>query len=106
MLGSVEGIAPGDPRGAFGGDDDTHDCGTIDTSRIEYAGFRFGADNELNGLTVGGCGDQTVLSYIQSPPRSRRRRRVLWWNRCQSQSSHRTGPATMVSTGTRASEAP
>jgi hypothetical protein len=64
-VGSVEGIAPGNPRGAFGGDDDTHDCGTMRYVRIEYAGFQFGGDNELNGLTVGGCGDQTVLSYIQ-----------------------------------------
>ena len=64
-VGSVEGIAPGNPRGAFGGDDDTHDCGTMQYVRIEYAGFQFGNDNELNGLTVGGCGDQTTLSYIQ-----------------------------------------
>lgn len=64
-VGSIEGIAPGDPRGEFGGDDDTHDCGTMRYVRIEYAGFQFGNDNELNGLTVGGCGDQTELSYIQ-----------------------------------------
>lgn len=64
-VGSVEGIAPGNPRGAFGGNDDTHDCGTMQYVRIEYAGFQFGEDNELNGLTVGGCGDQTTLSYIQ-----------------------------------------
>lgn len=64
-VGSVEGIAPGNPRGAFGGNADTHDCGTMQYVRIEYAGFQFGDDNELNGLTVGGCGDQTTLSYIQ-----------------------------------------
>ncbi len=64
-VGSIEGIAPGNPRGAFGGNDDTHDCGTMRYVRIEYAGFQFGDDNELNGLTVGGCGDQTTLSYIQ-----------------------------------------
>ncbi|MBT8450588.1 MAG: hypothetical protein KJO40_01350 [Deltaproteobacteria bacterium] len=65
-VGSIEGIAPGNPRGAFGGDDDTHDCGTLRYVRIEYAGFQFGNDNELNSLTVGGCGDQTELSYIQA----------------------------------------
>lgn len=64
-VGSIEGIAPGNPRGQFGGGDDTHDCGTLRYVRIEYAGFQFGNDNELNGLTVGGCGDQTELSYIQ-----------------------------------------
>jgi len=64
-VGSVEGIAPGKERGQFGGDDDSHDCGTLRYVRIEYAGFNFGDNNELNGLTVGGCGDQTELSYIQ-----------------------------------------
>lgn len=64
-VGSIEGIAPEDPKGAFGGNDDTHDCGTLNYVRIEYAGFQFGADNELNGLTVGGCGDRTDLSYVQ-----------------------------------------
>ncbi len=64
-VGSIEGISPGNPRGQFGGNDDTHDCGTMRYVRIEYAGFQFGNDNELNGLTVGGCGDQTELSYIQ-----------------------------------------
>ncbi|MGB5503267.1 MAG: hypothetical protein WBM75_12780 [Polyangiales bacterium] len=64
-VGSIEGISPDNPRGQFGGNDDTHDCGTMRYVRIEYAGFQFGNDNELNGLTVGGCGDQTELSYIQ-----------------------------------------
>ncbi|MGB5266936.1 MAG: hypothetical protein WBN30_10130 [Polyangiales bacterium] len=64
-VGSIEGISPDNPRGAFGGNDDTHDCGTMTYVRIEYAGAVFGDDNELNGLTVGGCGDQTKLSYIQ-----------------------------------------
>ncbi|MEM7138498.1 MAG: hypothetical protein AAF500_18100 [Myxococcota bacterium] len=65
-VGSIEGISPDNPRGAFGGNDDTHDCGTMNYVRIEYAGSVFGDDNELNSLTVGGCGDQTELSYIQT----------------------------------------
>ncbi|MGB5811111.1 MAG: hypothetical protein WBG86_11310 [Polyangiales bacterium] len=65
-VGSIEGISPDNPRGAFGGNDDTHDCGTMRYVRIEYAGSVFGDDNELNSLTVGGCGDQTDLSYIQT----------------------------------------
>jgi hypothetical protein len=64
-VGSIEGISPNNPRGAFGGDDDTHNCGTLRYVRIEYAGSVFGDDNELNGLTVGGCGSDTELSYIQ-----------------------------------------
>ncbi len=64
-VSGIEGIAATEPRGEFGGDDDTHDCGTLRYVRIEYAGAVFGPDNELNGLTVAGCGDQTELSYIQ-----------------------------------------
>ncbi len=50
---------------AYGGTDDTHNCGTLRYVRIEYGGFVFGEDNELNGLTVGGCGSDTTLEYIQ-----------------------------------------
>ncbi|MDH3817604.1 MAG: hypothetical protein OES21_03255, partial [Myxococcales bacterium] len=64
-VGSIEGIAVGEERGKFGGNDDSHDCGTLSYVRIEYAGAVFGDDNELNGLTVGGCGSDTTLEYIQ-----------------------------------------
>ena len=63
--GSIEGISPDNPRGKFGGNDDSHDCGTLQYVRIEYAGAVFGDDNELNGLTVGGCGSDTTLDHIQ-----------------------------------------
>ncbi len=63
--GAIEGISPSDTRGTYGGTDDAHDCGTIRYARIEYAGFRFGMDNELNGLTVGSCGTGTELDFIQ-----------------------------------------
>jgi hypothetical protein len=64
-VGSIEGISPDNPRGQFGGNDDSDDCGTLRYVRIEYAGSVFGEDNELNGLTVGGCGSETELSYVQ-----------------------------------------
>ena len=64
-VANIEGLPDTENRGTFGGNDDTHDCGTIEYARIEFAGFRFGNDNELNGLTVGGCGSQTTLDYIQ-----------------------------------------
>jgi len=64
--GSVEGIDPGEDRGKYGGDDPAHDCGTLRYVRVEFAGFTFGEDNELNSLTVGGCGTGTTLEYIQT----------------------------------------
>ena len=62
---NIEGLDPGEARGQYGGDDATHDCGTLRYVRIEWAGFVFGDDNELNGLTLGGCGSDTVLEHIQ-----------------------------------------
>ncbi|NNE20749.1 MAG: hypothetical protein HKN10_19945 [Myxococcales bacterium] len=64
-VANIEGLPDTEDRGQFGGNDDAHNCGTIEYARIEFAGFRFGADNELNGLTVGGCGSATTLDYIQ-----------------------------------------
>ncbi len=62
---NVEGIDPGEGRGQYGGSDDAHDCGTLRYVRIEWAGFDFAAANELNGLTVAGCGSETELDFIQ-----------------------------------------
>ncbi|MGE0549842.1 MAG: hypothetical protein AB7O24_17000 [Kofleriaceae bacterium] len=44
----------------------THDCGKLTYARIEYAGFALAVDNELNGLTVAGCGTATEIDYVQS----------------------------------------
>ena len=62
---NIEGLDPSDARSVFGGKDDAHDCGEIKYARIEFAGFMLSMDNELNGLTVGACGTDTKLSYIQ-----------------------------------------
>lgn len=42
-----------------------HYGGELVYVRIEYAGASIATDNELNGLTLGGVGDATVLDYIQ-----------------------------------------
>jgi hypothetical protein len=62
---NIEGLDPEEERGIYGGDDADHNCGTLRYVRIEWAGFTFGEDNELNGLTLGGCGRDTTLDYIQ-----------------------------------------
>ena len=51
---------------SYGGSDSAHNCGTMSYVRIEYAGFTFGTDNELNSLTLGGCGSATSLDHIQT----------------------------------------
>ncbi|MEM7609026.1 MAG: hypothetical protein AAF411_27065, partial [Myxococcota bacterium] len=62
---NIEGLDPGEARGQYGGDNAAHDCGSLRYVRIEWAGFVFGEDNELNGLTLGGCGTDTGLDFIQ-----------------------------------------
>ena len=42
-----------------------HDCGRLEYARVEYAGFLLSPDNELNGLTLGGCGSATKIDYVQ-----------------------------------------
>ena len=64
-VANIEGLAPTVNEGLFGGDDPGHDCGTLRYVRIEFAGNELSQDNELNGLSVGGCGTGTELSYIQ-----------------------------------------
>lgn len=61
----VEGVDSRDIRGQFGGQVEQGSCGTLRYVRIEYAGFEAFPDNELNGLTLGGCGPQTDISYVQ-----------------------------------------
>ena len=61
----IEGLPATDPNAVYGGSDDSHDCGRLEYVRVEFAGFIIAGDNELNGITVGGCGSQTKLSYLQ-----------------------------------------
>lgn len=60
----IEGI-PDDPRGAYGGSDPSESCGTLQYARIEFAGFEAFEGNELNGLSMGGCGAGTIVRYVQ-----------------------------------------
>ncbi|MCB9603288.1 MAG: hypothetical protein H6722_33370 [Sandaracinus sp.] len=62
---TVEGLPPDAALGEYGGTDAAHDCGTLRYVRIEWAGFEFAMDKEFNGLTVAGCGSDTVLEHIQ-----------------------------------------
>lgn len=39
--------------------------GVLRYVRIEYAGYAFLPDKEINGLTFGGVGNQTVVDYVQ-----------------------------------------
>jgi hypothetical protein len=48
----------------YGGTDVADSSGVLKYVRIEFAGRLLGTDNELNGLTMGGVGSKTEISYI------------------------------------------
>jgi len=48
----------------YGGTDASDSSGVLQYVRIEYAGRLLGTDNELNGLTMGGVGSKTQISYV------------------------------------------
>jgi hypothetical protein len=49
----------------FGGCNDADSSGVVRYAIIEYGGYAFAANSELNNLTVGGVGSSTVLEFIQ-----------------------------------------
>ncbi|GAA3941830.1 hypothetical protein GCM10022209_41280 [Chitinophaga oryziterrae] len=64
----VEGIPSNPPADAtFGGPvgNDDDNSGILRYVRIEYAGFVLSLNNEINGLTLGGVGRQTVIDYVE-----------------------------------------
>jgi len=61
----IEGLSETDVRGRFGGQDPDHSCGVVQYTRIEFAGFEVYKNNELNGLTLGACGANTIIRNVQ-----------------------------------------
>ncbi|HKS05811.1 MAG TPA: hypothetical protein VJR92_05825 [Gemmatimonadaceae bacterium] len=51
--------------GLYGGCNDNDDSGIIRYVRVEYAGFRFTPENELNGLALNGVGRGTIVDFVQ-----------------------------------------
>jgi hypothetical protein len=49
----------------YGGTDDNDSSGSLQYVRIEFAGYAFQPDKEINGLTFGGVGKGTTIDYIQ-----------------------------------------
>ena len=51
--------------GEYGGCDPHDSSGIFRYVRIEYGGFRIDGENEWNGLTLQGVGDETIIEYVQ-----------------------------------------
>ena len=55
----------GGPRSHYGGTDPNDNSGSLKYIRIEYAGYPFQPDKEINGLTFCGVGAGTSVDYIE-----------------------------------------
>ncbi|HPF69233.1 MAG TPA: T9SS type A sorting domain-containing protein [Candidatus Krumholzibacteria bacterium] len=52
-------------EGSYGGNDAQDNSGVFKYVRIEYPGYRFQLNNEINGLTLGGVGRGTEIHHVQ-----------------------------------------
>ncbi len=62
---SIEGIALAEPRGIYGGIDEADNSGVLKYVSIRHGGTNIGDGNEINGLTLGGVGNQTQIDYVE-----------------------------------------
>lgn len=60
----LEGLVETD-RAGYGGTDPSWSCGVLEYVRVEFAGFALEQDEELNGITLAGCGQGTLISHVQ-----------------------------------------
>ncbi|MDR0895502.1 MAG: hypothetical protein LBN06_09445 [Prevotellaceae bacterium] len=55
----------GGPRTKHGGDDDNDNSGIFQYIRVEFAGYPFATDKEINGITFGSVGKATIIDHLQ-----------------------------------------
>ena len=62
----VEGLPATDDRAKYGGSDDADNSGVFKYVSIRYTGITVEANKELQGLTLGCVGSNTVVEYVES----------------------------------------
>lgn len=55
----------GGPRTKHGGNDPHDNSGVLSYVRVEFAGYPFQPDKEINGVTLGSVGDGTKIDHVQ-----------------------------------------
>jgi hypothetical protein len=61
----IEGIPADDTFGLYGGDDPMDNSGVLKYISIRHGGASIGEGNEINGLTLGGVGAQTIIENVE-----------------------------------------
>ncbi len=61
----IEGVPPSDQNGLYGGDQDGDNSGNVAYVSIRHGGANIGEGNEINGLTLGGVGNNTSIQNVE-----------------------------------------
>lgn len=61
----IEGIPADETFGKYGGSDANDNSGVLKYVSIRHGGALIGEGNEINGLTLGGVGSGTAISYVE-----------------------------------------
>jgi len=61
----IEGIPPSDQNGLYGGTVVDDNSGILRYVSIRHGGTDIGEGNEINGLTLGGVGNGTVIDHVE-----------------------------------------
>jgi len=61
----IEGIPTSDTNGLYGGNQAADNSGVIKYISIRHGGTNIGSGNEINGLTLGGVGSETVIENVE-----------------------------------------
>lgn len=64
-IGVLNQQIEGGPRTKHGGTDKNDNSGDLEYVRIEFAGYPFQKDQEINGLTFGSVGAGTTIDHVQ-----------------------------------------
>lgn len=68
VVDQIEGMTVSNeelPLISFGGENDEDNSGVIRYVSIRHGGFVIGTANEINGLTMGGVGNGTLIEYVE-----------------------------------------
>jgi hypothetical protein len=63
--GIVEGIPLGEPRATYGGNNENDNSGILKYVSIRHGGTTLSDGNEINGLTLGGVGNETTVEFVE-----------------------------------------
>ena len=62
---AIEGIPTSETRGTYGGNLDADNSGVLRYVSCRHGGTNIGADNEINGITLGGVGSGTTIEFVE-----------------------------------------